>query len=304
MIKTQLVTTSHEVLTGKDDTPIPAIHATPASPRATAVLLPAMGVPASYYTKAAERLAQQEIATSILEVRGQGDSPVRISRGSDFGYQDLLDDVAVVATTLRGRYPNVPVVLLGHSLGGHLAMMQLALDPGLVDAVVLITTAAPHPHGYRGVARWRVWFGTRLARVLSLLLGYYPGDRVGFGGVQPKLLIREWASMGRTGNYFLEGSPVDIEAELRNASTPVLAIPIRGDILAPRAACEMIAAKLPGTCVEWADVGVPPLSTRGAHHQRWAREPEPIMDAISAFIERKCLDEAESALGSAAKSIG
>ena len=166
-------------------------------------------------------------------------------------------------------------------------MMQLAIHPESVDAVALITTAAPHHGAYQGSARRRVWFGTRIARAVSVPLGYYPGDRLGFGGAQPKKLIREWSSMGRAGRYVVEDCPVDIEAQLQTVATPILAVPIDGDEIAPRAACEVVTAKVPNARVEWTEIGSPPLSPQGVHHQRWAREPAPIMDAVFAFLQNQ-----------------
>lgn len=280
---------SRETLRNPDGASIWLVHVTPESARGVAVLLPALGVAAGYYERAAQYLATRGIAASVLEARGQGESEVKPARGADFGYQELLDDLNVTLRALRRRYPGLPVVLLGHSLGGHLCMMQLAIHPESVDAVALITTAAPHHGAYQGSARRRVWLGTRMARVVSVILGYYPGDRLGFGGVQPRKLIREWSTMGRTGDYFMEDCPVDIEAELQHVRTPVLSIPIEGDELAPRAACETVTAKIPNAQLDWAPVGSPPLSPKGAHHQRWAREPAPIMDAVVEFLERSQL---------------
>ncbi|MGD8317024.1 MAG: alpha/beta fold hydrolase [Myxococcales bacterium] len=246
-----------------------------------------MGVSAGYYGKLAESIAEHGVAAAVLELRGQGESEVQPARDVDFGYRQLLDDLGLALKSLRARNPGLPIVLVGHSLGGHLSMLQLAFDPESIDALALIATATPHHGPYRGAARCKVFLGTRVVRFVSLILGYYPGHRLGFGGLQPRTLMREWTDMARSGSYALEGAPVDVEAALEEVSTPILALVIDGDEVAPRSACEAITAKLTNARVDWCAIGAPRLSPRACDHQRWAREPAPFAEEISAFIGRR-----------------
>lgn len=295
--------TARETIAAADGTTTSLLHITPAAPRVAAVILPAMGVPARYYTKTAEALARHGIATTVLEFRGQGESPLDPTQGVDFGYAELLDDLSLTIQTVRARFPRLQVTLVGHSLGGHLALMQAATEPASVDRVALIATATPNHVPYRGTTRWKVWFGTRMARWVSALLGYYPGDRLGFGGVQPKTLIREWSAMGRSGCYTLEGRSVDVEEAIRQLSVPVLALAIQGDELAPASACRAIVQKLAQASVEWVEVGASRLSPRALHHQRWAKEPEPIVDEVAVFVQRTTsVDPSPARLGTPSSS--
>lgn len=279
------------------------LRVTPASPRGIALLLPAMGVAAGYYSKFAESLAGRGMAAAVLERRGEGEHGTKPAPGVDFGYQQLLGDLDVALQSLRNEYPGLPVILLGHSIGGHIAMLQLALKPRSVDAVALIATATPHHAPYQGAARWKVRLGTRMIRVLSSALGYYPGHRIGFGGLQPKTLMREWTDMARSGRYTLDGSALDIEAALKGVSIPALALAIEGDEVAPPRACAPIADKLPKDQVNWVVLGAPRMSARACHHQRWAREPEPVVEEIVAFIERRIPTGAQPMAGSAEAKV-
>ena len=248
-----------------------------------------MGVAAGYYAKFAGSLAEGGMAAAVLERRGQGEHETKPAPDVDFGYQQLLGDLELALHSLRNEYPGLPVILLGHSIGGHLAMLQIAMKPQSVDAVSLIATATPHHAPYQGATRWKVRLGTRMIRTVSSALGYYPGHRIGFGGLQPKTLMREWTDMARSGKYALEGAALDIEAALKDVSIPALALVIEGDEVAPPRACEPIADKLPKDQVDWVVLGVPRMSARACHHQRWAREPEPVAEEILAFIERRVL---------------
>ncbi len=282
-----LTTVIAQKLIDGPDGNVSILRATPASPHSVALLIPAMGVAAGYYAKVAESLAERGIAAAVMELRGQGEHETKPAAGVDFGYRQLLGDLDAALDTLRHEYPGLPTILLGHSIGGHVAMLQVALKPQSVDAVGLIATATPHHAPYQGAARWKVRLGTRMIRTVSSVLGYYPGHRIGFGGLQPKTLMLEWTDMARSGRYTLEGAAIDIEAALKKLSIPTLALVIEGDEVAPPRACEPIADKLPKDQVDWVVLGEPRMSARACHHQRWAREPTPVAEEIVAFIERR-----------------
>lgn len=51
-------------------------------------------------------------------------------------------DVERAVTFVRAEFPGRPFVLVGHSAGGHLALLTTARDPDLVDGVVPVAAAA------------------------------------------------------------------------------------------------------------------------------------------------------------------
>ena len=64
-----------------------------------------------------------------VDLRGQGRSSERASHFADFGYREMVEiDLPAAIAALRGRYPNRPLLLVGHSLGGQLATLPLTLD--------------------------------------------------------------------------------------------------------------------------------------------------------------------------------
>lgn len=73
-----------------------------------------------------------------LDHRGHGRSGGR--RAHLDRYQDLLDDLDAVRRTVTARHPGLPVVLLGHSMGGQIALAY-ALDHQ--DALRALVLSAP-----------------------------------------------------------------------------------------------------------------------------------------------------------------
>lgn len=75
-----------------------------AAPKLVILGLPAMGTPAKYYAPFARALAERlASAVAFAELRGQGTSSARASRGDRFGYRDIVehDLPAVAAFAMR-----------------------------------------------------------------------------------------------------------------------------------------------------------------------------------------------------------
>ncbi|MGP4017320.1 alpha/beta hydrolase family protein [Saccharopolyspora sp. 5N708] len=213
----------------------------PASP--VVVLLPAMGVPARYYRPFVADLHRQGLVVVTFDLRGQGESTPLAARGVRFGYQSLIDDVDAVVDLVESTFPQGPRFLLGHSLGGQIALLHAASRPGRVQGVALVASGSVWFRSFPGLHKFRILLGTQVVALLSTLLGYWPGRRLGFGGRQAVDLMRDWARQSRTGRYRLTGSTTDYEAALRDLRQPLLTISIAGDLLAPQSSVDHLAGK-------------------------------------------------------------
>lgn len=103
------------------------------------VALHGMNDYARTYEMAGPYWAKQGIATYAFDARGFGRSP---NRGIWGGEKLILDDVRTAVAVARIKHPNVPISLVGESMGA--ATILAALDdenPPLIDRVVLIAPA-------------------------------------------------------------------------------------------------------------------------------------------------------------------
>jgi predicted alpha/beta hydrolase len=92
--------------------------------------LPAMGVPARKYLPLATALNKQGVISALFEFRGIDTSSVRASRNNNFGYHEILSiDLPEAIRFIKTHYPENPIYLLGHSLGGQLATLYMSLNP-------------------------------------------------------------------------------------------------------------------------------------------------------------------------------
>lgn len=148
-------------------------------PRAIVVVLPGLSEFCEKYFETAHDLLARECAVWILDWRGQGrsdrffpDDPER--RHSEDFAEDLSDLDLWIRHYVRPASGGVPLILLGHSMGGHMGLRWLAGNPGLLHAAAF-TAPLVGIRVLRHLPRW-------LARTLTHLFDKGVGTRYAPGG--------------------------------------------------------------------------------------------------------------------------
>ena len=112
----------------------------PAEGRGAVVLAHGAGEHSGRYAHVGERLTASGYAVYALDHRGHGRS------GGPRMYIDSMDDVVAdlgsFVTLVRARQPGLPLVLLGHSMGGLVALASAIGDQASIDALVLTSPLA------------------------------------------------------------------------------------------------------------------------------------------------------------------
>lgn len=252
--------------------------------RANLVLMAALGVPARFYLPLATALRDQGLNVALVEQRGHGDSPLRASRRVDFGFREALqEDIPAVLDWLPSQAPSLRTFLMGHSLGGHYAAMTAGRLPTRVDGVILAACGTPWVEAFEGKTRRQLQLLVRLVPLFNLLLGYYPGDRVGFGGREARTLMRDWLVMARINAYRAQGLDADLDAGIARYTGPVLSLRLADDDFAPEASMRAITDKFRAAQVTHAVIGSNELGDR-ADHFRWARTPAAVVRHIDTWL--------------------
>jgi predicted alpha/beta hydrolase len=279
-----------DLMVTADDGVVHAARVFPCAKRDAPILLclPAMGAAAGYYTPFAQALAAGGLGmAALLDLRGQGESSAR-ARRDDFGYREILElDIPAAIARLRKVFGARRLYVVGHSLGGQLGLFSAARPGPRPDGVVLIAA---------GTAYWRDWpahqrrqarLGFAGVRLAARLLPWYPGTRLGFGGDQPRRLMRDWGRVTREGRYAPEGSDFDYEAAVRSLAFPVLSIGIHEDPIAPASARAALLARLPRCQVARVDVDGVLEHRPWKRHFSWARRPAEMVAAIGGWLQAR-----------------
>ncbi len=124
------------------------------SPRAALVALHGFNDYSQAFDDAARFWAAKGVVTYAIDQRGFGRSD---HIGLWAGVDVMVADAEALVRVVRARHPNIPLHILGDSMGGAVAMVALARNPGLpADGAVLVAPA--------------VWGRNHLGAVKSALL--------------------------------------------------------------------------------------------------------------------------------------
>lgn len=105
-----------------------------------------MGTSAHTWERCTELLADR-FTTVAVDLLGHGDSPVP-EDPDEYTRDRALDDMDDVLAEL-----DAPAVLVGHSLGGYLALAHAATRPGMARAIVVLNTGP----GFRDALKRTEW---------------------------------------------------------------------------------------------------------------------------------------------------
>lgn len=243
------------------------------------LVLPALGVRAKFYEPLLREFAAHGFASAVVDLQGQGESSVKASRKIDFGYKEILEeDIPNAIATFR-EISSTPIVVFGHSLGGQMGSLYIGSSGEQLRGLVLCTSCSVYYKGWKGLSQYRALIGTQFCMILSKVVGFFPGNLVGFGGVTGKTLIHDWASQARTGNYSVINSDVPWEANLSNVTIPILAVSLKHDFLAPDEAVTNLCRKMPNASLTRKLLDLPELN-----HFTWVQKPSSMLDIVIPWL--------------------
>jgi predicted alpha/beta hydrolase len=256
------------------------VHRAPDASAPAVLVVPAMGLRASFYTPLLEALAAHGCHAATVELRGHQRLPApRPGRSYDYGYADLVGDLDAAVTRLRSTLPGAAVHTLGHSFGGHVVAAHAALHPGTTDSAVLVATGSVAWRAWGATGPWHL-LRTQAALAVTTLLGHFPGDRLGFAGRESRTQMTEWARWGRSGRLRIGRPPLDVTTAAADVTIPLLFLSVAGDDLAPARTSDALAALFPRAAVTRRhlelDVARP--------HYDWARPPDPVLPDLIRWV--------------------
>ena len=249
------------------------VYTPEASAPPTVVIASATAVRRRYYDAFAQFLAARGFRVLTFDYRGIGDSRPPRLRGFPAVMHEWGElDLAAVVDGAAEQWPNAPLLLVGHSVGGQLVGFVDAVDK--LQAVVSVGAQSGYwrhwPRGPKALRMALNWYA--LIPGVSRAAGYVPGF-LGIGEDLPAGVALEWAAWGRRPHYLLDGHP---ERAVRFARYrgPWRAYSVSDDPYAPRAAVDALLAFYTGAQIEHihlrpAELGVPAVGHFGFFRERF-----------------------------------
>jgi predicted alpha/beta hydrolase len=274
-------------LKARDGYPLAAhLYEPSGTAHANLVIHGALAVPARFYARFAEAMAEAGVRVLCYDYRGVGGSRPRTLRGfsADLETWGELDAPAAL-DFLADHHGSVRTFALGHSLGGQV----LALDARSRDVLAgafLVASQNGFYGNFAGARRLGVmgfWYG--LLPLATHTFGYLPGF-VGLGADVPRGVAEQWSRWCKHPRYYFSTHP-HYEALLARFERPIHAVSFSDDWYAPRKNVEWLLAHYRGARVthehlEPAQLGAQAIGhfgffARSQSHALWPR--------VLAFVE-------------------
>jgi predicted alpha/beta hydrolase len=183
----------------------------------------------------------------VFDFRGHGDSGPRAREGARYAYDDLVArDLPAVHAFARSRARRKqPVVLVGHSLGGHAGLAGQGTGLVAFDAIVTVAACVWLRDLEPSRARWLVKRGALAVIVaMSRRLGRFPARLLRLGSDDEACAwVEDFERFARTGRWASADGRVDYLSSLGRVRVPVLQIVSDGDRIecAPECGARFVA---------------------------------------------------------------
>ncbi|MHA2364513.1 MAG: alpha/beta hydrolase family protein [Candidatus Hodarchaeales archaeon] len=251
------------------------------------IIMPAMGVPATYYRPLALTIKKIGWHAITTDLRGIGTSSVRALRHINFGYHEMITyDWPAIINKVKTRFPTNQIFLLGHSLGGQINSLYFSINQNAVDGLILVAACSVFFKGWKFPLNIRTLLGAQFVYVVSLVLGYFPGKKIGFAGQEAKNVIKDWAKNSRTGRYEICNSQNDYEKALGQIKKPILAISFEKDPLSPKRAVLNLITKMKEAKITYLYLNTKTLRLKKVSHFSWVKTAGPIMLHVKNWINK------------------
>lgn len=208
-----------------------------ADPRASLVISPAMAVPQRFYQAIAEYFRSLGWQVWTFDYRGIGLS----RRGSLKGYRASVQEWAEqdLEAVLASTPEDIPLLVLGHSLGGQL----LGLAPSNHRVRAFLSVGSQSGYWRNFAVREQLLFALLFHALLpgvTRTLGYFPAKRLRLGEDVPGEALLQWARWCRHPNYLMSDVTLGGRENFRRYDGPLLALSFTDDPWAPYRAVQAL----------------------------------------------------------------
>lgn len=132
-----------------DDTNLYYMKDTPIGPRAIVIIIHGFGEHLGRYDYIKDKLVQYGYGVFRIDNRGHGKSEGE--RGHIDNFNDFAKDVDVFTEFVRNENPNIPIFMLGHSMGGFISALYGILYKNKINGQILSAAATMTPARAKGI---------------------------------------------------------------------------------------------------------------------------------------------------------
>ncbi len=210
--------------------------------KAAVMIASATGVKQSLYMKFAQFLSEHGFVVYTFDYGGIGNSLTKPLK--DFHTSTSLwakNDCETLIEHIKTQYPNIPLLAIGHSIGGQL----LGLTPAnaKIDGILLVAAQTGYWKMWPGLTKIKMWFLWFVLSPLAIkLYGFFPGKILGSCEDLPKGMFLEWRKWCMSQNYLfdcVEGA----HNSYNQIACPIVSFSAKDDEFAPKNVVDWLSNK-------------------------------------------------------------
>jgi predicted alpha/beta hydrolase len=174
----------------------------PAEPKAIVQFNGGTGAKKEFYLPFLTFLAEHGYACCLWDYRGSGESAPQNMKNCTYNFLDYgTKDMPAVKKYLETRFPTLPYLIVGHSVGGQQVgfMDNLEHIKGMLAFAVSTGYLAYMPLSYRILS---TYFFYMFSPISIALKGYVASKRFGIMEDLPKKVVEQWRAWCAKPDYF------------------------------------------------------------------------------------------------------
>jgi predicted alpha/beta hydrolase len=261
----------------------------PAGTACAVVLIhPATAVPERLYLPFAEYLAEQGFAALTYDYRGIGRSAPPSLRESKAKMRDWMElDVGAATDWARMQFPQLPLLAVGHSVGGHALGISDATHH--LHAAVMVASHAGYygNMGHSALERLRLRLMlSGVGHISTALCGYLPARALRFGEDLPAGVFREWERWCSMPHFFFDDPTLRALPRFADKCLPLLVLGFDDDSLATPQAITALVQHFSGCTLERRQFAPKMLGVKAIGHMGFFRRAmRPVLwPQVSAWL--------------------
>ena len=133
--------------------------------KAVMTIIHGMGEHAQRYSHVADFFAEIGIACVSINLRGHGNSEGK--RGHTPSYEALMNDLDLLVSKAKSLFPNLPLIMYGHSMGGNLTLNYIIRRKPEINCAIV---TSPYLKLAFEPPKWKVTLGKLTANLIPTLM--------------------------------------------------------------------------------------------------------------------------------------
>ena len=207
---------------------------------ALVIMVHGVGTYGGCFDEWAETFAAQSIGFLAFDLRGHGQSSGIRGHAA---LRWIKDDIRVIIKSIREKFPHIPIVLFGHSMGGNIALSyvlekDVELQGAIASAPWLLLARPPSPLLVR-IAKWMSYIAPWLTVRTGISADQLSHDGVGVKSSKVDPLIHKKISVKLFSDLWKSG--LDMLNNERKPNIPILLMHGTDDTLTSFQASQLFA---------------------------------------------------------------